>query len=120
LEGVERFGRYFSRKGWFGFSRTSQPDTQHSIASESPAPTTETPTDSQRLHAAIATGNTEAEIGEVERAWSVGENGGRILIEVATAYAVTKVMLPVRILFSVWATPWFARVVLRGFRWGRS
>jgi hypothetical protein len=34
------------------------------------------------------------------------------LIEVATAYAITKVFLPARILLSVWATPWFARVVI--------
>ena len=31
-------------------------------------------------------------------------------MEVATAYAITKAMLPGRIVFSVWATPWFARV----------
>ena len=27
----------------------------------------------------------------------------------ATAYAITKALLPLRIVFSVWATPWFAR-----------
>jgi len=30
----------------------------------------------------------------------------------ATAYAVTKALLPVRLIFSVWATPWFARVAI--------
>jgi len=40
------------------------------------------------------------------------ENGARILVEVATAYAITKVLLPVRIILSVWATPWFARVFI--------
>ena len=29
----------------------------------------------------------------------------------AAAYAVTKVLLPIRLIASVWATPWFARVV---------
>ncbi len=28
----------------------------------------------------------------------------------ATAYAITKSILPVRLVFSVWATPWFARI----------
>lgn len=46
-----------------------------------------------------------------------GNGGGvRIVMEVATAYAVTKVLLPVRILGSVWATPWFARVVVGRFK----
>ena len=38
----------------------------------------------------------------------------------ATAYAITKALLPVRLVFSVWATPWFARVAvgpaMNGFR----
>jgi hypothetical protein len=37
-------------------------------------------------------------------------NGMRILVEVATAYAITKVFLPARILLSVWATPALARI----------
>ncbi|KAK3986305.1 protein family FLILHELTA [Cladorrhinum sp. PSN332] len=35
----------------------------------------------------------------------------RILVEFAAAYAVTKVLLPVRIAVSLWATPWFAGVL---------
>lgn len=53
--------------------------------------------------------------------------GSKILIEVATAYAITKVLLPVRVLVSVWGTPWFARVVIgsvggmfRRFRGGKA
>ena len=38
--------------------------------------------------------------------------GVRLVFEFATAYAVTKALLPVRIVASVWATPWFARNVL--------
>ncbi len=38
----------------------------------------------------------------------------------ATAWAVTKALLPARLIFSVWATPWFARVsvipFINGFR----
>ncbi|RFU30711.1 hypothetical protein B7463_g5624, partial [Scytalidium lignicola] len=74
-QGIERFGRYFRRKGWFGFSNEQREDNK---------------SDSK-----------------------LSGNGGRILIEVATAYAITKVLLPARIIFSVWATPWFARVFIR-------
>ena len=38
--------------------------------------------------------------------------GTRIVIEVAAAYAITKALLPLRLMLSVWATPWFARVVV--------
>ncbi|KAL2825960.1 hypothetical protein BDW59DRAFT_68549 [Aspergillus cavernicola] len=41
-----------------------------------------------------------------------GKEGVRLVLEFATAYVVTKALLPVRIAGSVWATPWFARVVL--------
>lgn len=82
-EGVEKFGRYFRRKGWLG-----------------------------------------AEVDEYGGAarrgkwWGRGEGGVRILVEVATAWAVTKALLPLRLAVSVWATPWFARVgVLPLIRW---
>lgn len=38
--------------------------------------------------------------------------GVRLVLEFSTAYAVTKALLPLRLAASVWATPWFARVVL--------
>jgi hypothetical protein len=112
-EGMERFGRYFGRKGWFGFSREGA----------SPAPSSDS--EAGRVEDTIGDGDIlgEAEDGarrktreglveETEKRWHVGEAGGRILVEVATAYAITKVLLPARILVSVWGTPWFARVVL--------
>ncbi|KAJ5563005.1 hypothetical protein N7535_002549 [Penicillium sp. DV-2018c] len=37
--------------------------------------------------------------------------GVRLVLEFATAYAITKALLPVRLAASVWATPWFARAV---------
>lgn len=43
------------------------------------------------------------------RWWGRGEGGVRIVVELATAYAVTKMLLPLRLVLSVWATPWFAR-----------
>lgn len=41
--------------------------------------------------------------------WGRGEKGVRLVVEVATAYAVTKALLPLRLALSVWGTPWFAR-----------
>lgn len=76
-QGIERFGRYFRRKGWLGDEGSKRDGT-----------------------------------------WRVGEGGVRIVLEVATAWAVTKALLPVRIAVSVWATPWFARAfVLRMTGW---
>ncbi|RAK94240.1 hypothetical protein BO79DRAFT_2025 [Aspergillus costaricaensis CBS 115574] len=53
--------------------------------------------------------------GEAERsALSVqGEREGvRLILEFATAYLITKALMPARIVVSVWATPWFSRAVL--------
>lgn len=44
--------------------------------------------------------------------WNVGADGMKILIEVGTAWAVVKILLPVRLVGCVWLTPWFARVVV--------
>jgi len=99
-EGTTKFGRYFARKSWFGFSPSTS--TQH--------PTTTTTTTGKKGE--IEAGGEEAQKAEVEKQWHVGQSSSRILVEVATAYAITKVFLPARILVSVWATPWFARVVV--------
>lgn len=74
--GVERFGRYFKRKGWIS---------------------------------AIEEGEVEEEAraGELEK--SKGRRGTRLVVEFATAYAVTKALLPLRLVLSVWGSPWFAR-----------
>ncbi|KAG6038795.1 hypothetical protein E4U41_003659 [Claviceps citrina] len=45
--------------------------------------------------------------------WDSGERKYKILVEVALAYAVTKALLPVRIVGSVWATPWFAGMLFK-------
>jgi len=41
--------------------------------------------------------------------WNRGDGGMRWVVEFATAYAVVKALLPLRIVFSVWGAPWFAR-----------
>lgn len=47
--------------------------------------------------------------GMFSRWWMRGESGTRLVVEFATAYAVVKVLLPLRLLVSVWGSPWFAR-----------
>ena len=86
--GVARFERYFARKGMFGFSS----EDLDSDASAS---------------ASARTGSREQTEEAVTRFRS-GDEKYRLLVEVALAYAVTKALLPVRIIISVWATPWFA------------
>jgi len=100
---VEMFGRWFGRRGWFGFER----------GNENTALNMESVVEGIDEVGRIDGGKSLVE--QTERKYGVGERGGRILIEVAAAYAVTKVLLPVRILVSVWGTPWFARVVVGGF-----
>lgn len=51
-------------------------------------------------------------MGTSVKEWKFSERGTRVVVEVATAYAVTKALLPVRIMLSLWATPWFARVAI--------
>lgn len=67
-EGIEKFGRYFRRKGWLG-----------------------------------------DEGGKRDVSWRYGEGATRVLVEVGAAWAITKALLPLRLVLSVWGTPWFAR-----------
>lgn len=97
---MERFGRYFARKGWFGFSAVEEGTIENNGAGEEGI-------GEQSLD--IGKGEGEERIAQK---WNVTSSGSKILIEVATAYAITKVLLPARVLLSVWGTPWFARVVV--------
>jgi Hypothetical protein FLILHELTA len=81
--GVEKFERYFKRKGWISDSEERKIEG-------------------------------EARTGEIEKSrglkwWNRGEGGTRLVVEFATAYAVTKSLLPLRLVLSVWGAPWFAR-----------
>ncbi|KAK3684999.1 hypothetical protein B0T22DRAFT_537420 [Podospora appendiculata] len=87
-EGVGRFECYFTRKGWFGFGS----------ADESAMP---------------AGGDADSEDDTVLQRWESSDGKYKFVVEVALAYALTKVLLPLRILASVGATPWFAGVLVR-------
>lgn len=86
--GVSRFEKYFKRKGWFGF----QKDQDTVDAGEK------------------VVGHQTQDV--LERA-SSGDDKYKILVEVALAYSITKALLPLRIVGSVWATPWFAGILTR-------
>ncbi|KAF2845138.1 hypothetical protein T440DRAFT_522894 [Plenodomus tracheiphilus IPT5] len=93
--GVERFGRYFRRKGW--------------IRSEEAA---EAKLEVEKHNRDVEDAEKEGqktELRKVDKAWNLSEGGVRLVVEFATAYAITKMFLVPRIMFSVWATPWFAR-----------
>ena len=83
-EGLGRFERYFKRKGWFGFGNDEATGT-----------------------------NSKQESTDVMERWQSGDGRYKVVVEVALAYAITKALLPIRIIGSVWATPWFAGVLMR-------
>ncbi|KAH7413932.1 hypothetical protein DE146DRAFT_12555 [Phaeosphaeria sp. MPI-PUGE-AT-0046c] len=106
LSGVEKFGRYFRKKGWIGEEerREAGIEVRDHIAHEE-----EEQGGDKGVMAKID--RMKERIGNVdkEKAWNLGEGGARLVVEVATAYAITKALLVPRIMFSVWATPAFAR-----------
>lgn len=83
--GVERFARYSRKKGWI----TQQEETE--ITDETKRGNAK---DLESQKTALSTSAT------------------RWVVEFATAYAIVKVLLPLRIVVSVWASPWFARVAV--------
>lgn len=101
---MNQFGSYFSKKGWFNVSAPL------GCPSSSPSLEGIRGNEGEVVHK-VLDHNEEDRIVEEGKYGS----GTRVVLEVATAYAITKVLLPVRILGSVWATPWFARRVLGAF-----
>ena len=94
-DGLSKFEKYFMMKGWFGFQQESSEndDPQKGDADK----------------------HTDIQVTRQAEVKTSSDRGGRIVLEFATAYAVTKLFLPVRIMFSVWATPWFARSIIGRF-----
>ncbi len=86
--GVSRFEKYFRRKGWFGFEKgaTREDGKENQESSRQPQ--------------------------DVASKWQTGDPKYKILVEVSLAYAITKALIPVRLIGSVWATPWFAGVLI--------
>lgn len=79
-EGIQRFGKWMTKKGWVG---------------------------SDDVEAAKSASSTTAEDGI-----STQQTGAQLVLQFAAAYVITKALLPLRVVASVWATPWFARTLL--------
>ena len=91
LKGVTMFGNWFKRRGWISSADAA---SARSAAEEGRAEEVE------------KRGRKSDMLGKW---WDRGEGGTRLVIEFATAYAVVKALLPIRIVLSVWGAPWFAR-----------
>ncbi|PQE08236.1 family FLILHELTA protein [Rutstroemia sp. NJR-2017a BVV2] len=90
--GVRRFEKWFRRRGWFGYGAEEVGIGRRDEAG----------------------GEMGEKLDKIVRGGEEGNwRGKRIVLEVATAYAITKVLLPVRIAVSVWGAPWFAKVMGR-------
>ncbi|KAK5200650.1 hypothetical protein LTR16_005376, partial [Cryomyces antarcticus] len=98
-EGAEKFGRYFRRKGWLGDEEGGGGRGTWWGRGEGGV----------RLVAeyVVLLAFDVAGVRRRHTLWNV------VLIcwirRVATAWAITKALLPARLVLSVWATPWFAR-----------
>ena len=89
-DGVRRFEKYFKRKGWFGFGDEQNGEGSRPVAEPGQSGTQNT----------------------VIEKWRSDDTKYKVVVEVALAYAITKALLPLRILGSLWATPWFAGVLV--------
>lgn len=94
------FERWFRRKGYFGFGMEGNKEGENGEKK--------------------GEGEGEGEERQKEQVlmmmkkWqSSGDEKYRVLVDAALAYAITKALLPVRIIASVQATPWFAGVLGR-------
>ena len=89
IQGVDKFGRYARKKGWM------------------------TAEDERQAETTVKAGKASwYEKGRISKIWNKGEKSGRWLVEFATAWAVVKALLPLRIMVSVWAAPPFARACI--------
>ena len=92
-EGLNRFGHWLRKKGW-----VEEMDIDMAAASN------------LSVNADVGRNPTESNAAK-----AMESKGMRLIIEFATAYAITKALLPIRIAASVWATPWLARVAVGPF-----
>ncbi|KAK2056436.1 hypothetical protein LY76DRAFT_495396, partial [Colletotrichum caudatum] len=99
-DGVGMAERYFSRKGWFGFEAGDRGTMTGEMDKSGNHGTGDAPQDSGRSTQDL-----------LERWQHDGKY--KVVVEVAMAWAITKALLPARILVSVWGTPWFAGVMGR-------
>lgn len=99
--GVEKFGNYFRKKGWIESGDKRQASE---LAEAGEATKVE-----KKGRFSKWRNNRERKEGRVSKWWGRGETGTRLVVEFATAYAVVKALVPLRLFLSVWGAPWFAR-----------
>ncbi|KAH7067940.1 hypothetical protein FB567DRAFT_457636 [Paraphoma chrysanthemicola] len=102
LNGVERFGRYFRRKGWIRSGEAEEAEREVMEIQEQEGKWKQQDTTGEE-------DDDGKKLRKIDKAWKINEGGVRLVVEFATAYAITKALLVPRIMFSVWATPSFAR-----------
>ncbi|KUL92141.1 hypothetical protein ZTR_02276 [Talaromyces verruculosus] len=86
-DAVQRFGKWMTKKGWVGSE------------------------DVEAAKNVSSTATTTGEDGDKSQVL-MQQKGAQLVLQFAAAYVTTKALLPLRIVASVWATPWFARVLL--------
>ncbi|KAI1099595.1 hypothetical protein F4804DRAFT_345384 [Jackrogersella minutella] len=138
-EGLARYMRWFRKKGWFGLSeeedggREGEERLEERLKEEverekedakgrnwwavwkwrDDGAGDDTPGIEEQEAGADAKGSKTATAWrKVKKAVTVDntEKGYKIGVQIAAAYAITKVLLIPRIALSLWATPWLARV----------
>lgn len=90
-ESVEKIGRWFRRRGWIDEEQKADVEA--------------------RIKAGDAA-RFEKEREQSLNIWSHNEGRGRLLVELATAYAIVKLLVPARLVLSAFWAPWFATRVL--------
>lgn len=133
-EGLRRYVRYFRRKGWFGLGQDDdggeemlEERLREEVRLEKEREGREGREGRRggwlgvwRKKDDTTVGDTTEDGGEskkatawhkVRKAVTVDhtEKGYKIGVQIAAAYAITKVLLIPRIALSLWATPWLAR-----------
>ncbi|KAF2220675.1 hypothetical protein BDZ85DRAFT_29750 [Elsinoe ampelina] len=125
-EGVKKWGRYARKKGWISGDEEDEVEREAGVKSTSELQGRDyvedgkitQPIDSRvtqlekKLNSITSEPSLEARNPRTIAADTQAGTGARIIIELATAYAITKVLLPARLIASIWATPWFARIAV--------
>ncbi|KAK3351786.1 hypothetical protein B0H65DRAFT_459029 [Neurospora tetraspora] len=106
---MEGFERWFKRKKYFGFGGNEGEGEGLSAVVVGG----EDGTKSEGVSAGGGGGEEEGKEQVLMKKWQSGDEKYRVLVDAALAYAITKALLPLRIIVSVQATPWFAGVLGR-------
>lgn len=105
LDGVERFGRYFRRKGWIeeGEAGDARREVEYIQLERKEVD------DGDEV---LGSDGQAMKSGKFDKAWDLSEGGVRLVVEFATAWAVTKALILPRVVLCVWGTPAFARGIV--------